>query len=857
LKRRLDKLLDRLFRWPVRRPLATLMIAALILVLSIASATRLQPVSSLQSMMSDSDPSAIAMDRILSDFGTVDKLLLVASTVNGDRNLLAAFGHKLEKAIASDPQLSLWVSEIRYTRGALTGDRAFFEEQVIPAGLFYLNDRQFSDLLRRLTRESMQDQIRRNEELIATPGPAAESLSRVLQRDPLRLREVLIEAMAERIGDGFAMRDELLLSEDQQSMLIVISARRPASDLDFTKQFLGRLQQVAGIANVDELKLEYSGAYAIAAASERAIRSDMIRSVVAAVVLMQIMFLIVYRRPLVFLMAFLPTAVAIVVALGLHAAIREQLTPVTAVVGAVIAGLGIDYSIHMISHYSQARRAGATPMDAAERSVRELLAPTIAAAGTTFIGVLAIAQSSVGALRDFSIIALVGLIGAMVASFTVLPALFVLADRLTPEKATTSQQFEIRFTPAGFTSLIDRHARRFLAVVAAVWIIAVGFVMIQESVVPIESDLTAMHPQPNPALELQERITRDFDVSANTLLLHVEAESPEALMIASHQIASALQGQQMRGTGVRGVMGLPSLLPDPRMVAARRANISEIDVERVLADFRGVIDDSMFSREAFKEYENVLSRFLNTSAPPDLTTLRRYERLAAILLPRVDAPGPFQAISVIQLERPLADRAIRDQTISIIRAALRDIPRITLTGLTVISHDMERSIASDLGRLSVIAAAAVIIFLGLFVRNPLHLLLALTPTALGLTFVLAGFHVFGDGLNMINLVGIPLLMGVGDNFGIFVIDVLRKQRSDRLTSREITSHLAASARAIILTSMTAILGFGSLMFTSTPAIQSLGRLTALGVLASLAGTFFVVIPLTFLISRRMERRSIS
>jgi predicted RND superfamily exporter protein len=857
VKRWLDELFNQLLRWPVRRPVVTLMVAALIVALSIASAWRLQPASSLQSMMNDREPSAIAMDRILSNFATVDKLLLVARLRDGDRKLLAAFGRRVEHAITNDPQLSSWVSEIRYVRGALTGDRAFYEEQIIPTGLFYLDDRQLSDLLRRLTRESMQEQIQRNEELIATPGPAADALSRVLQKDPLRLREFLIETMANRLGVSFAIHDELLLSEDQQSILMVITARRSATDLDFTKKFLERLQHVAEIANVDELKLEYSGAYAIAAASESAIRRDMIRSVLAAVILMQVMFLIVHRRPWVFMVAFLPTAVAIVVAFGLHAVFREHVTPATAVVGAIIAGLGIDYSIHMISHYSQARQSGATPPEAAERSARELLAPTVAAAGTTFIGVFAIAQSSVGALRDFSIIALVGLIGAMVAAFTILSALLVLADRLTVGKAATSHQFETRFTLVGFTSLIDHHARRLPLAAAAIWIVAIGFVMVQEDVVPIESDLTAMHPQPNPALELQERISREFDVSANTLLLHVKADSPEALTIASHQIANALQDEHMRSAGVRGVLGLSTLLPDPRVVLARSDLISAIDVNKVLTDFRSVIDNSMFSRAAFADFERFLTRFLGESTPPDLTTLRRYERLAAMVLPRVDAPDAFQAISMIQLERPLADRAMRDQTISIIRAALSDIPSATLTGLTVISHDMERSIASDLGRLSVIAAAAVIVFLALFVRNPLHLLLALTPTALGLTFVLAGFHVFGDGLNMINLVGVPLLMGVGDNFGIFVIDALRKQPRYRLTSRELASHLAASARAITLTSMTAILGFGSLMFTSTPAIQSLGRLTALGVLASLAGTFFIVMPLTFLIARRMEHRSIS
>src|SRR6185436_17854365 len=98
-----EEFTDRLLRGPARRPLVTLLISGAIIALAIASITRLQPMTSLQSMMDNSEPSARALGRILSDFGSVDKLLLVASLSDNnthDKDALAEFGSRLEQAAA-------------------------------------------------------------------------------------------------------------------------------------------------------------------------------------------------------------------------------------------------------------------------------------------------------------------------------------------------------------------------------------------------------------------------------------------------------------------------------------------------------------------------------------------------------------------------------------------------------------------------------------------------------------------------------------------------------------------------------------------------------------------------------------
>jgi len=57
----------------------------------------------------------------------------------------------------------------------------------------------------------------------------------------------------------------------------------------------------------------------------------------------------------------------------------------------------------------------------------------------------------------------------------------------------------------------------------------------------------------------------------------------------------------------------------------------------------------------------------------------------------------------------------------------------------------------------------------------------------------------------------------------------------------------------MMTTLTTLLGFGTLAFTSTPAIRSLGLLVAIGMTACLSGAFLLLAPI--LLRRADDRPS--
>ena len=169
------------------------------------------------------------------------------------------------------------------------------------------------------------------------------------------------------------------------------------------------------------------------------------------------------------------------------------------------------------------------------------------------------------------------------------------------------------------------------------------------------------------------------------------------------------------------------------------------------------------------------------------------------------------------------------------------------TWLSVIGHDTEVQIRTTLVRLLAVAAVAVIVFLGIVFRSIRDVGLALLPAAFAITCLPAIMALTGDRFNMINLVGLPLLIGIAVDDGIVLVSIARRCR---LSGEPAVEQLSASSHAVIVTSLTTVLAFGTLMFTSTPAIQSLGRLTALGMVAALLASLFLLVPLLVRMSRQ-------
>jgi uncharacterized protein len=494
--------------------------------------------------------------------------------------------------------------------------------------------------------------------------------------------------------------------------------------------------------------------------------------------------------------------------------------------------MGIDYSVLYLTCYQTLRAGGLGASDAARQTIEKIGSALTAAFVTSVAGFVAVGCSSIQAMRDFAALGTMGLTGSFLAVLFVLPAVLVLTDW----RGHRANQSAFRF---GMTSLLQwaQRRRRPLSITAATaGLICIVAAATGPAVIQPDTDLTVMHPRPNPALDAEEEIGRRFGVSAGTLLIQLHAADQTRLLTLSHEIQQRLATPQMKAAGIAGVYGLATWLPDPSIVSARRKMFSSADADQVLADFRSAVNESSFNMSIFEGYSLFLHHLLNPDAAPDLQTLRAYPGLARDLLPRAESEGEQEAVTVVFLTGSEESAIDRDRAINAARGVLDGIPGATLTGLPVIGHDADLAVRTELPRLLWIATAMVAGYLLVHFRNPREMLLSLLPAAFGLA-TLAGIARLTDThLNMVNLVALPLLIGIDVDYGIYLVSLARRTAA------------GSAAQAVLVCATSMIAGYASLLSTSVPAVQSLGLIVSVGVACCLAGTLFLLCPLL----RRVE-----
>jgi predicted RND superfamily exporter protein len=142
-----------------------------------------------------------------------------------------------------------------------------------------------------------------------------------------------------------------------------------------------------------------------------------------------------------------------------------------------------------------------------------------------------------------------------------------------------------------------------------------------------------------------------------------------------------------------------------------------------------------------------------------------------------------------------------------------------------------------------------VIILGLLwfdFRSPRYALMAALPLGVGVLQTFGILGLLNLPLNPANMIALPLMLGIGVDYGVHIIhDYLEQKGRYRMS--------ASTAIAVLVDSLTTIVGFGGLMIASHQGLQSLGRVLTIGVSCCLF-TSLVMLPalLTWLTRHREE-----
>ncbi|HVU69281.1 MAG TPA: MMPL family transporter, partial [Ktedonobacteraceae bacterium] len=193
-------------------------------------------------------------------------------------------------------------------------------------------------------------------------------------------------------------------------------------------------------------------------------------------------------------------------------------------------------------------------------------------------------------------------------------------------------------------------------------------------------------------------------------------------------------------------------------------------------------------------------------------------------------PGQFMALGLIY---PTADAKKTAAFTGQWPEALQK-SGIVLSGWQLLGSTVFDLVIKELPLVITPIVVLVIVSLWLAFRNWREMVLSIVCVTYTGLCLLALMVLLGWKWNLLNLMAIPLLLGMGVDFGIHIQIALKRYGGDLLAVRR------SVGRALLLAGSTTVVGFVSLAFSQNSGMASLGQVCALGILLAMIVSIYLL-----------------
>ncbi|WP_306590806.1 MMPL family transporter [Geothrix sp. 21YS21S-4] len=640
---------------------------------------------------------------------------------------------------------------------------------------------------------------------LGSPEPLPAALARL---DPLGLRDLAPAAgggmaKARELGRAFTLRMHTgyLETKDGRFVMLPLVAGFPASDVKAATRALTWLSRGAAgplptSARLGDLEaalkpqadrpfpVQVTGAHAITIWESHRLTGEVALSLGLSFVLIGLVYWLGFRTLAGYGFVMVPVLLGMVWALGLTGWVLGRVNLMAAGFGAVLLGVGDDVGILLFSRYREERRAGRTKARALHDALLGTGPGVVAGALATALAFLALAFTPFPGIRDLGLTTGLGLLACLAATFLVMPPLLLALDR---GRGT--------FAPGSPAPLPRRRAW-------APWaaLILLGLALAGAPRTRWEEDLRRFRAQGNPALTLQERLTRTLGASLQPLALQIPLEDPDRL-----------PGRWNRLSPILREAGLPvpdwqTLDPELRhalgsetwrrqvLEAAGRAGLDPAGLEGPLSALAAAASDPAQPVHALQALLPRTGETREQARPWNLWDGLRRGHRAPPLAPALTVPVRLDEAALVRLT-----------------------PEVEAAGGRFVGTQplfrAVKAIAKDAVQEAVLLAlGGIFAVIALFGRSLRFACFAIVPLAASQVGALGALGWGGEPLTFLSLMAIPIALGVSVDTAF---NLLHRARGEADASQRV-------ARVNAVCAGTTLAGFGGMVFSGYRGLRGLG-----------------------------------
>ncbi|NQU16913.1 MAG: MMPL family transporter, partial [Candidatus Saganbacteria bacterium] len=641
------------------------------------------------------------------------------------------------------------------------------------------------------------------------------------------------------LSSEFVRGPKYMISHDESMGILMAKTSIDIADMGQISVVTDGIEDIlADSAAKYNVRAQIAGNVALQRDEMRYTTADMNLTSIVSLVLILIIFYIGFRVIRYSLLAVVPLIIGIIWGLGFTSFTIGSLNIMTTMMVAILIGLGIDYAIHVIALFTEGRNKGMDVDSSLQMVFDKAMRGVITGSVTTALGFFVFTLSSFEAFREFGFVLGCGILTTLLASIFVLPALLKIFHFKIKKVEVRDKFGDQLFRFENFLS-----KRAFFVVVITFLVAVICAVAIPR--VSFTRNWLDIEPKGMPSVEIEKIIIDKFDFSSSSsLFINKTLDESDRLKEKAEDLSTVgfIDSISQYVPEKREQLARMKVAARIKSLAARRPD-NDIDIPGLrkqmtrlknniieLSDLAYIGGEKKLVRKCDAIIKSKIFTVADDMIGKNTAWIRHFQKVfIRNLADKVRNTNSSKVITLADVPKDIRESYIGKDGAYLTQVYPTDDPwqvdfqEIHLAQLKTINNTgtgmvqmiiqiMEIS-GREGRRVMMLTVLFIYIILLIDLRSFKFATFAMLPMGLTLTIVLGIMGWFGLKFNFVNVLALPMIIGIGVDDGVHLIHRY-------LLEKNLSPAIRSTGRAITLTTLTTAAAFGSMLLAKYRGFSS-------------------------------------
>lgn len=809
-----------------KKYILTLILFVAIIIFGIHYAAKLKLKSDFAELLPENYPSVVYMKKLIKRVGGLGSLFIAIESDNLEASM------RFADDLVESMKKNLPPKTFKYIDYNMTDLKNFYEKNKY----LYIDYVDLQRIHERLQKKIEWEKLKQN--------PLFINLEDEEEKEKEFSIDDIINKYKQKTSGMDKTVDGYYVSDDRKLLVILTRPYGTSTGVDFAKRLMEDIEKLA--ADLDpskydpSIKIGFGGNFKTTLDEYDSLREDILSTLILCVSLISIViFLYLLRIRFIFLIGSTVLIGTVITFMVTYFNIG-YLTSQTAFLGSIIIGNGINYGLIFFARYVEERRKRNDVLASLLTSTKTTMLPTFTAAFATSASFATLVLAQNRGFSQFGFIGGLGMLMCWLCSFTFLPAILTLTEKIIPviRKKSAREHRALLFKPF---SLLVKAATRGI-IIFGIIIVSISIVLIYYFIPnALEMDFSKLRNKESMTSGtaiLNRRIGKIFELTMNPSAILANKESQvKQICEEIYRKEKVLLTQMRYSRIIDKCVSIYSFLPENQ-----EKKLKELKKIKKLLSGKTL---NFLNEEQKAELEKFRTQF-------DLKPLTKHDLPVKIKKLFEEQDGRIGLITYVYSSKKYGSiwdgRNLMKYADLVRELTLKDGTKIYSSGSSVVFADMLRAIAKDGPVTSLAALIAVILIVFINFRNLRAGVLIITNLLAGVLLMGGILALFDIKLNYFNFIAVPVTFGIGVDYAVNMYQ--RYKLEGRGSAVDI---IRTTGGAVALCSSTTIIGYSVLMIANNQALYSFGLVAIIGEFTTLFAAL-LFLPATIILLEKRDKK---